>query len=66
MFLGRLFNTILLLTGSLLYDAVNDRPNVALSGRVRAPKDMDWKTVSRVVKYLKGTKKLQPKLDPAD
>lgn len=52
------------LIGSLLYVAVNTRPDIAasvsiLSQRVCAPRQEDWNGLKRVVKYLKGTANLK-------
>ncbi|KAF2883940.1 hypothetical protein ILUMI_22232 [Ignelater luminosus] len=53
--------------GSLLYIAVNTRPDIAasvsiLSRRVSNPRAHDWTEVKRILRYLKGTKHLQLKM----
>ncbi|XP_055309227.1 uncharacterized protein LOC129573075, partial [Sitodiplosis mosellana] len=49
------------LIGSLLYLAINTRPDISaavciLSQKVSAPSKEDWNELKRVLRYLKGTK----------
>lgn len=56
------------LIGSLLYIAVNTRPDIAasiaiLSQKTSNPSQEDWNELKRVVKYLKGTAEMFLKLN---
>lgn len=56
--------------GSLLYLAVNTRPDIMaavslLSRRVSCPRQADWVEVKRVLRYLKGTRLLKLRIGKA-
>ena len=59
------------LVGSLLYVAVNSRPDICigtslLCRKVSNPTDRDWTEAKRTLKYLKGTKDLRMHLGGGD
>lgn len=52
------------LIGSLLYLAINTRPDIAtavsiLSRKVNTPSNRDWIELKRLIRYLKGTKSMK-------
>lgn len=57
--------------GSLLYVAINTRPDIAacvsiLAQKTSKPTEYDWNEAKRVIRYLKGTANLQLQLESKD